>query len=146
MARLDWVHQRLLNWQRYMLRRDGGSAFSKPSYEERVDGEGWDAPTVIPINDDEARKTGEAIDRLPGELIAAVRVKYLGVLQPSNRRERVATTEAAQLAKLCCHRSTLYARLERADRLLSADIEARRLRMAAERARAEGVIANARPR
>lgn len=146
MARLEWVHLRLVNWQSYCLRRDGSGNFSRPAYEERVDGEGWDAETVIRVNDDEARKTGEAVARLPPELMATVRVRYLGVLVPGNRRERCATTEADQLAKLCCGRSTLHARLERSDRLLARDFDGQRLKLDAERQATERLIAATRPK
>jgi hypothetical protein len=145
MARIEWVCDRLRNWQRYMLLREGGAGFAGPSYGERVDGDGWDAPTVITINDDEARKTGEAVDRLPGDLLATVRVKYLGVLVPGNRKERVAVTETQQLQRLCIHRATMHARLERADRLLANEFDTKRLLAEAERKRVERVIEAIRP-
>lgn len=140
MARIEWIEQRLLNWQRWRLTQGSGVlgyAASRPGPEGVVVRDPY-AETPIPTNEIEASDTDDAVQRLhPGELKAAILVRYLGKLEPGNKRERIATCEKDQLAKLAIGRSTLYARIERAQRLLAAHFTARAETRKTERQRVE---------
>jgi hypothetical protein len=147
MARIEWVHQRLLNWQRWMLTQGGGVlGYAAVNLADPTPGvlEPY-AEAPVPTNDIEAGDTNDAVQRLPSELKATVLVKYLGKLEPDNRRERYAASEQDQLLKLGCGRSTLHARIERAQRLLADHFEARRTKRANERQRVEALIERTRP-
>lgn len=136
MARIEWIEYRLQNWSRWMLlTKLGGGNFARASTQERVDnGNGWDAPTVIPTNDAEATETNESVERLPSELKATVLEYYLG---PGGNR--------AHLRKLACTEATMYARVDRAHRLLADHFMARKDRAKAERERVERLAASIRP-
>lgn len=53
----DDMDRRLQNWARWMIEREEGPRIGGGTPRERVDGEGWDAPSVIPTNDAEAQET-----------------------------------------------------------------------------------------
>lgn len=148
MARIEWVHMRLLNWQRWMLSQGSGVlGYAAVNLADPTPGvlEPY-AEAPVPTNAIEASETNDVVQRLPSELRAAVMVKYVGKLEPSNRKERHATCEQDQVAKLFCSRSTMHARVERAQRLMADHFEARRAKREVERGRVEGLIDRTRPR
>jgi len=107
MAKIPEIERRLLNWARYVSTLGAPPPAPDPT-APRVDGSGWDAPTVIPTNDAEAEQTGRAVAALEPELQRTVGVYYLqgGFL----------TSKLRQLGLQ--HRVTLYARIGRAHRIL----------------------------
>ena len=139
MARVEWVHYRLLNWSRWLLTQGMGPlgyARSDPSRAAEGRAEPWaDAP--VPTNAIEASDTHDAVQLLPGELKATVIQWYTAK-----------GTEADHLRKLACSRATLYVRIDRAHRLLAEHFEVRRIkaeaRAKAERERVEQVTATSR--
>lgn len=73
----EW-DRRLDNWARYRLSMGSlGLARSRAFDEARVDGQGWDAPTVVPTNAAEAEETHAGVMALDSPLRAAVEVWYL---------------------------------------------------------------------
>lgn len=136
MARLDWVERRLQNWSRWKLNSGSGPLgfaavdLSNPTPEVRDPF----AEAAIPTLAVEASETDDAVQRLPGELKATLLEFYTG-------RGGLAD----HLRRLVCAKATLYARLERADRLLAEHFNARDERARAERQRVEAVQASARP-
>lgn len=140
MARIEWVHYRLLNWSRWLLTQGMGPlgfARTEPSDAAGGDLQPWiEAP--VPTNAIEASETHDAVQLLPGELKATLIQFYTGK-----------GTEADHIKKLCCSRSTLHARIERAHRLLGEHFEVRRSKAdhaaREERARVEKVQQAARP-
>jgi hypothetical protein len=137
MARIEWVHFRLLNWSRWMLTQGmgplgyAGVDLTDPTPSELAPYE--QAP--VPTNAIEASDTNEAVHKLPGELKATVLEHYTGK-----------GTQADHVKRLVCSRATLYARIERAHRLLAEHFNARRDRRDAERERVERVIQANRPK
>lgn len=73
----DDMDRRLRNWARWMLERQGGARIGSAPLRERVDGEGWDAPTVIPTNDAEAEQTYTGLRALDDALHRACWVWYV---------------------------------------------------------------------
>ena len=147
MARLEWVHYRLLNWQRWMLTQGSGVlGYAGMKWAEPVKVLEPYAEAPVPTNAIEASETNDAVQRLPGELKATVFVHYLGKLDPGAKRERYAAGERDQLAKLCIAKSTLHARIERAHRLLAEHFNDKAERGRVERSRVEGTIDAARPK
>lgn len=119
MARIEWVHFRLLNWSRWLLTQGMGRlgyARSEPSQAIGGTPQPW-AEAPVPINSIEASETHDAVQALPGELKATVIQWYTG-----------RGTEADHIRKLVCSRSTLHARIERAQRMLAEHFEVRRAR------------------
>ena len=135
MARLDWIDRRLLNWARWKLNSGSGPLgfaavdLSNPTPEVRDPF----AEAAIPTLSIEASETDDAVQRLPGELKATLLEFYTG---------RGGLTD--HLRRLVCAKATLYARLERADRLLADHFNARDDRARAERQRVESMLASAR--
>lgn len=137
MARIDWIEQRLLNWARWRAGRSGGG-LGYASVDLVGGGSGGRDGYVeasIPINDVEASATDDAIARLPSELHATVVEFYAG---PGG--------EADHLRQLCCHRSTMHARIDRAHRLLAGHFAAAQDRQEKERQRVAELLAASRPR
>jgi hypothetical protein len=58
-----------------------------------VDGEGWDAPTVIPTFDAEAEETQQGVTRLEGVQRGAVECWYLGAGGVAQRCNRARCSE-----------------------------------------------------
>jgi hypothetical protein len=109
MARIPDIERRLLNWARWRaLMSDGGGNFARASMEERVDGEGWDAPTVINTLDAEAEETERGVLLLQSPLRAAVEIIYIGN-----------GTIKRKAARLCVSEATLYLRVDQAHRALA---------------------------
>jgi hypothetical protein len=70
------IDRRLVNWARWRAMREDGGMVGSAGYDERVDGTGWDAPTVIPLLDAEAEETQALVLRLEGSVHYAVEVWY----------------------------------------------------------------------
>lgn len=89
------MDRRLTNWARWrMLREDGGS-IPTATLGERVDCEGWDAPTVIGILEAEAEETQRGVNVMESVIRYAVEAWYLtsgGVAQRC-KRAHVSETE-----------------------------------------------------
>jgi DNA-directed RNA polymerase specialized sigma24 family protein len=102
------MDRRLLNWARHLLSLQAGAGgYSSASMGERVDGQGWDAPTVIPTSAAEADETHVAVMALASELRAAVESWYLG-----------AGGVAQKCKRLCVSETTLRQRIGLAHRAL----------------------------
>lgn len=133
MAKLQWIEERLQNWARWKLAAGSGSM-------AHVDLENADMPrdpyadAPIPITDCEASDTDAAVMLLPGELKITVLEYYIG---PGGDRHK--------LARLHCSRPTMYARIERAHRMLADHFMAKQDKAKAERERVERVSAQAKP-
>lgn len=129
MARIPDIERRLLNWARWKISSTSGSiGFAQPRYEERVDGEGWDAQARIPTSDCEADETQEAIDRLQAplpETLVQVYVKGRGM------RDKAAA--------LGCTERTVYARVDQAHRELASYFSAKAEAADLQRARVEAL-------
>jgi DNA-directed RNA polymerase specialized sigma24 family protein len=109
MARIDWIESRLLNWARWWaITKTGGGNYAHAGYTERVDGQGWDAETVIPTNDAEAEETHQAVATLEPERRVAVEMAYLGTGSVAERARRRGISMA-----------TLYARVDQAHWVLA---------------------------
>lgn len=133
MARIDWMHDRLLNWQRWMLMQGSGVlGYAAVNLSEPTGDRTPYAEAPIPTNAIEAGETNDAVQRLPSELKRTVIEYYTGK-----------GGESDHLRVLCCAKATLHARLERADRLLVEHFSARRERADAERARVESLARSA---
>jgi len=128
MARIQWVDVRLTNWARWRIGgRSGGLGYSHVNLDVPVvDGNGYDAQSIIPIDDAEASVTDSAISGLPSELRRTVEVWYL---HPGS----IATKGLL----LACERVTIYTRLDRSDRLIAAWLGERSRMQQAERERVE---------
>ena len=128
MRMLDDMDRRLQNWARWCWQlADGGRPASGHSWEEdRVDGEGYDAPTVIPTSDAEAEETGKAVAAMPSELRAACEAWYRGSGGVQQKCKR-----------LCISETTLRERIGRAHRWLAQWLSDRRLLADRERERVE---------
>lgn len=136
MARIEDIERRLLNWARWRaLMADGGGRFARVTLgEERVDGEGWDAPTVIGTDDAEAEVTEQAVMALPSPQRAAVEAHYLGT-----------GTAARKAARLCIAVATMYQRVEVAHRSIARWLADRVQMQREQRARVEALQSAARP-
>jgi DNA-directed RNA polymerase specialized sigma24 family protein len=85
------MDRRCQNWARYRL----GSKIIAPTIEARVDGSGWDAPTVIPTNQAEAEETERGIKSLEAVLQRALMAWYVdggGLAQRARKCECSETT------------------------------------------------------
>lgn len=130
MARIDWIEHRLLNWARWKSRSGGGAlgyarvplGVAAPATRDAY------AEAPIPVNDIEAGATDDAVHRLPSELKAAVVEYYTGQ-----------GGEMDHLRRLCCAKATMYARIDRAHRLLADHFTARKDKAEQERLRVEAL-------
>ena len=121
----EW-NRRLDNWARWVLASQGGGRMGAPSLEARVDGAGWDAPTVVPTNDAEAAETARAVMALPSVQRAAVEAWYLA---PGGIAQRA--------ARVCCAVTTLRERVALAQCQLGQWLTERRQQATDERRRVE---------
>ena len=129
MAKIEWIDERLVNWSRWrLIMRSGGGNYARTSMRERVDGEGWDAPTVIPTNDAEAADTDDAVERLPSELRATVSEYYLS---PGSIKTKI--------KRLCCAESVMYDRIGSAHRMIANHLLAKQDQARVERERVEAL-------
>lgn len=137
MARIDWVEARLLNWARWRLtgRSSGRMGYAAVDLQAPASGQvdPWCGPS-IPVSDVDASEVDDAVMRLPSELRVTVIEQYLG-----------RGGERDKLARLCCSKATLHARIERAHRLLAEHWTAQRERREAERQRVMALQQAARP-
>lgn len=135
MARIEDIERRLLNWARWRaLMQDGGGNYARASLEERVDGQGYDAPTVIGTSDAEAEVTDHAVMALESHLRAAVEAHYLG----NGTAERKARRLFVSLA-------TLKLRIEAAHRAISSWLSDRARTQREQRLRVEMLNNRSRP-
>ncbi len=135
MARIDWIEQRLQNWARWRLTSGSGAlGFASVNLEQANMPREPYAEAPIPTSGIEAGETDDAVARLPSELRATVECHYLG-----------RGTQAEKLARLCCTRATLYARVERAHHLLAEHFLAKQAKQKAERERVERLQLGVRP-
>lgn len=128
MRLLEEMDRRLLNWARYLWMMKAGGRMASPSLQARVDGEGWDAPTVVPTNDAEAEETHAGVAAMPSEQRAAVESWYLGN-----------GGVAAKARRLCIGETTLRERVGMAHRRLDAWLTDKRQAADRERARTEAL-------
>lgn len=130
MARIDWIETRLQNWARWQLTRGGAGGLGYASVQLTGANAGRDGyvSSAVPINDVEASETDDAVHCLPGELRVTVIECYVA-----------AGHQAEKLARLCCSKRTMHARVERAHRLLADHFTARKDRASAERERVEAL-------
>lgn len=131
MRMLDDMDRRLRNWARWcwQLSAGGRPAGGGATWlEERVDGEGYDAPTVIPTFDAEAEETGKAVVAMPSELRAAVEAWYCGAGGVAQKCRRLCVSETTLRARVC--RSHRWLGQWLADRKLTADRERERVEAA----------------
>lgn len=134
MRLLDDMNRRLLNWARYLWMMKAGGRVATASMQDRVDGEGWDAPTVIPTNDAEAEETHAGVLALPSELRAAVECWYLGTGGVKHKASR-----------LCVSETTLRDRIGLAHRHLGQWLADKALTAQRQRERMDALQASARP-
>lgn len=129
MARNEYAHERLSTWALWTHRnRGGGGSFATPSLADRVDGVGYDAPTVISNIDAEAEETDRAVRALEPGQREAVSVVYLmgGRVEAKARRLGVAV-------------ATLHARVEKGTHAVARWLDDRQRAAQAERARVEAL-------
>lgn len=136
MAKLPDIERRLLNWARWRLRNMGtGGNFATTRWdEERVDGGGYDAPTVIGTNDAEAEVMQQAVMALPSHLRATVEAVYLGN-----------GTQQQKAWRLCISLPTIHSRVDQAHRRLAGWLTERASQQRSQRERMEALQASARP-
>lgn len=138
MARIEYIEHRLRNWARWicMLGTSSGSLSSVDLTQERVDksGGGYDANTVVPIDDAEATETQRAVAALDSELRDVIEAVY------------VKTSSAAKAArKLGVAEATVHGRVERAHYRLQGWFSARDEAARRERERVEALRDSIRP-
>lgn len=126
MRLLEDMDRRLLNWARYLWMMKAGGRMAAPSLQARVDGEGWDAPSVVPTNDAEAEETHTGVMAMPSEQRAAVESWYLGN-----------GGVAVKARRLCISETTLRERVAMAHRKLNAWLMDKRQAADQERERNE---------
>lgn len=135
MRMLPDIDRRLLNWARYLwMMQSGGRVAGGGEIQERVDnGDGWDAPAIVPTDDNEAEETHAGVLTLPSELRAAVECWYLapgGVSQKCRR--------------LCVSETTLRERIGQAHRALAQWLSDKVQAARAQRERVEALQRSAR--
>jgi len=127
MARLPDIERRLLNWARWKIGcTSGGLGYASVAIVERIDLKGWDSQAHIPTVDTEAEQTEQAVQALDGRLRMTVVTFYID-----------GGSERKKLAKLCCSKTTLHARIDEAHRALSAWLSGQASAAREERARVE---------
>lgn len=96
MRMLADMDRRLQNWARYLwMMQSGGRVAGGGELQERVDnGDGWDAPAIVPTDDNEAEETHAGVMTLPSELRAAVECWYLGAGGVVQKCRRLCVSEA----------------------------------------------------
>lgn len=127
MARIEEIENRLRNWSRWREGAGGGRLnYSSVKWGPPLPKASQDpyAAAPVPINDIEASETEQAVQLLPGDLKATVIEYYTG-----------RGGEADHLRQLCCAKATMYARIDRAHRLLADHFAAKKDRQREERER-----------
>jgi len=136
MARDQDIDRRLQNWARWRasMRGTGGNFATCDMTQERVDGGGYDAPMVVPILDEEASVTDQAVQALEAGLRDAVMAFYVypGGIEQRARRIGVAVP-------------TVYARLDVAHRRISSWLADRAQQARQQRELVEKLQGAARP-
>lgn len=112
MARLDWVHSRLKNWERWHCQQRAGSLGFATQSAFLNDFPGADRVSRIPIDEVEASVTNDAVEAL--KLPRPVLYQTLWLVYPMG----LGPTGAAK--RLECHASNIHANLGVADRVLAA--------------------------
>lgn len=120
------MDRRLQNWARYVWAMQDGGRIGTASTDARVDGQGWDAPTVISTNDAEAEETQAGVMTLRSELRAAVEAWYLG-----------GGGVAQKCKRLCVSETTLRERIGQAHRALAQWLADKALQARRQRERVE---------
>lgn len=128
MARNEYAHLRLTLWALWCARNRGGGQFASASVAERVDGAGWDAPTVIRNLDAEADETDKAVSAQADEMRKALTAFYQG-----------GGTVEKKAARLGVSPSTLYLRVEQGTHAVARWLEDRQRAAEAERERVEAL-------
>jgi len=129
------MDRRLQNWARYLwMMQSGGRVAGGGELQERVDGEGYDAPTIVPTDDNEAEETHSGVLTLPGDLRAAVECWYLGSGGVKDKTRR-----------LCVSETTLRERIGMAHRRLGQWLADKALAARQQRERVEALQASVRP-
>lgn len=126
MARIEWIHQRLRNWQRWVSIRTSSYA-SVDLTVDVVDRTPWEDAS-IPIDDCEASLTDEAVRKLPDPLPDTVAVFYLEAGSSATRAKHLHIQERA-----------MYDRIDRAHLLLDSWFSERNRASQAERKRVESL-------
>lgn len=119
------MDRRLQNWARWRAFREGGGRTGGPSMGDRVDGAGWDAPTVISTNDAEAEETERGVMAMESVVRYATCTWYLtggGVMQ---RCERAQCSETEMRRRVALGHLSLGQWL--ADKRAAADVERQRV-------------------
>lgn len=102
MARDQDIDRRLINWADWLAGlRSKGLGFASANMEaERVDGEGYDAPSRNPVFDDEAEKTDKAVRALGPDLRKTVVLVYTGPGGIKRVAQQLGITEAGVHARI----------------------------------------------
>ena len=102
MARDADIERRLINWADWLAGlRSSGLGFGNPNRtEDRVDGEGYDAPSRNPVFDDEAETTDKVVRSLPDDLRRTVVAVYTGPGGFKRIAQGLGITEMAVHARL----------------------------------------------
>lgn len=128
MARIEDIERRLLNWARWKIGGSaGGLGYASVNLAGDTSRELY-REARIPTNDCEAEETDRAVVSLDSDLRRTVEVVYLGSGGTRNKA-----------AALCCTEATVYARVDRAHRLLAQWFTARQRDRAIERDRLDAL-------
>ena len=122
------IDRRLTNWARWCIARQEGGRIGTVSMDERVDGAGWDTPTVIPLLDAEAEETQGYVARLESVQRYAVTVWYV---HPGS--------VATRCAKIAASETVVRGRVALAQRQIGQMVQDRREAAERERARVAGL-------
>ena len=128
MARNEYAHMRLTFWALWCARMRGSGNFASAGITERVDGQGWDAPTVISNIDAEAEETDRAVSHAEPTLREALQVYYVGAGGVAKKARKLGVSEA-----------TLYARVEQGTHAVARWLDDQRRAADAERQRVEAL-------
>lgn len=122
MARIEWVRERLENWARWAVQREGGAlGYPRQSAFARLAGKGRRAEAVIPIDDVDAALTDEAVNALRWDRPHLYLTLQCIYVQGREIRETAQVLGRAP--------STISAHLEQADQALAVWFRARAERM-----------------
>lgn len=134
MARIEDVERRLLNWARWLIGGcRGGLGYVTVSYGPPAGDSSKVRESVIPTSEAEAMDTDDAVKLLADELRQVVTLHY-----------KDAQSMASMSVRLGCSVATVYARMDRAHRLLDQAFIDRAVARREERKRVESVASAAR--
>lgn len=119
------MDRRLRNWARWTLERIDGARVGSAGLGERVDGEGWDAQTVVPTCDAEAEETAQGLRRLAQDQQSAVAVWYVHSGTVAMRCRKAGCSETELRTRVCLAQRALAQWL--VERHEAAKIERRRV-------------------